>query len=117
MCQNPHLGSTQLLNRIREILLTDYIGAITIAFLVTDGVFSLIGGIAMVASNYIRSYRSVLEEARGGLNWEILVRPALTLILSLGTAFLLAKWLYPDRQDVTAEPSAAGDQLDDPGAL
>ncbi len=42
-----------------------------------------------------------------GLNWEILVSPALTLILSLGTAILLAKWLYPDTQDVSIEPPAA----------
>ncbi len=96
MCQNPLLGSTYVMKRVREILLTDYIGAITIAFLITNGVFSFIGGIAIVAANYLRHYRSVLEEARGGLNWEILVSPALTLILSLGTAFLLAKWLYLD---------------------
>jgi hypothetical protein len=94
MCQNPHFGSTYVMKRVREIRLTDYIGAITIAFLMTDGIFSFIGGIARVASNYLRYYRSVLEEARGGLNWEILVSPTLTLIMSLGTAFLLARWLF-----------------------
>lgn len=115
MCQNPHIGSTRIMKRIREILLTDYIGAITIAFLVTDGVFSFIGGIARIASNYFRYYRSVLDEARFGLNWEILVNPALTLILSLGAAFLLAKWLYPHTQDVSTEPPAVEDQLENQG--
>jgi hypothetical protein len=105
------------MKRIREILLTDYIGAITIAFLVTDGVFSFIGGIARVASNYFRYYRTVLEEARASLNWEIMVSPALTLLLSLGTAFLLVKWLYPDAQDVSTEPPAAEGPLEDQGAL
>jgi hypothetical protein len=105
------------MKRIREILLTDYIGAITIAFLVTDGVFSLMGGIARLASNYFRYYRSVLDEARVGLNWEILVSPALTLLLSLGTAFLLAKWLYPAPQDVSTEPPAAEGPLPDKGTL
>jgi len=105
------------MKRIREILLTDYIGAITIAFLVTDGVFSLIGGIARVASNYFRYYRSVLEEARTGPSWEILVSPALTLLLSLGTAFLLVKWLYPAAQDVSIEPPAAEGPTGDQGTL
>jgi hypothetical protein len=99
------------MKRIREILLTDYIGAITIAFLLTDGVFSLIGGLARVAYTYVHYYRSVLEEARVGVDWETLVSPVVNLVLSVGAAYLLAKWLYPDAQAISAEPPGTEGEL------
>jgi hypothetical protein len=60
------------MKRIREILLTDYIGAITIAFLVGDGVFAVVTGLVRTASAYVYfSRRSrVFDSPASHIQWE-----------------------------------------------
>jgi hypothetical protein len=86
------------MNRIRDILLTDYIGAITIAFLVGDGVFAIIMALIRTGSAYVYFSRrgSVFDSPASHVQWETLISALLTFTLSLAAALLLARWMYPN---------------------
>jgi len=86
------------MKRIREILLTDYIGAITIAFLVGDGVFAIITALIRTGSAYVYFSRrgGVFDSPASHIQWETLISALLTCTLSLAAALLLARWMYPN---------------------
>ena len=95
MCDNPQ---STLMNQIREILLTEYIGAILIALMVSDAIIALVtllvGQIywhAALAGRY--------HESLGHSILTTLVR----MLLYLGSAYLLVRWLYGAKPPVTRE--------------
>ena len=89
-----------MLERIRKVLLTDYIGAIVIAFLGADAFTSAIRLVLVPVSFWSgkhSQYRSVLGYPIGeavSFPWDNLIQPAVTLGLYLGIVYLLVRWLY-----------------------
>lgn len=86
------------MNKIREILLTEYIGAILVALLTSEAIIALVtllvGQIywhAALAGRY--------HESLGHSILTALVR----VLLYLGSAYLLARWLYGAKPPVTRE--------------
>jgi hypothetical protein len=79
------------MGRIRSILLTDYIGAITIGFVVAQAVTAFIGAFIAPFDSYWQLARR--HDVTGGpapvFSWQMLTVGLYALI-----ALLLAKWLY-----------------------
>lgn len=97
-----------MIQRIKEVLLTQYIGAIVVAFLATDGVLNLIRIVAQIVEDPIlaRVNRpSVLYAPETHWTWSVLVPSAVTAVLQLLTAYLLFWWLY-----LRAEPEVQPDE-------
>jgi len=82
-----------VMRTIREILLTEYIGAILIAVLIADAFSALISTtVGQILSNV--QFRPALNIHRLSTTYSVLsalVRTALFLI----AAYLIARWLYP----------------------
>ena len=77
------------MNRIRAILLTEYIGAILIALLVSEAIIALVT--LLVGQIYWHiSLGGRYHEPLGHSILTTLVR----MLLYLGSAYLLARWLY-----------------------
>jgi hypothetical protein len=87
-----------MLSKLREILLTQYIGSILIGLLVwqaTIEVVSVIVRTGFWAYNHSRQ-ESVLGRPTEALyRWDNLIFTAVTTALYLLTAYGLASWLYP----------------------
>jgi H+/Cl- antiporter ClcA len=84
------------MKRIREILLTQYIGAIAIGMMIAQ---ALVGFVSLLVQPVIwyqqtRSSRSVLESA-SPLPWSNLLPLALTVVLYVAVSYALLIWLYP----------------------
>ena len=89
---------------IRRILLTEYIGAILIALLVSDAIVALFGVIAQQLAYY--SYFHRYKPATALLiseRWNFLLTTIIKVVLYLVSAYLLVHWLYgkgqPDEPD------------------
>ena len=101
-----------VLPKIREILLTQYIGAIVVALLVVDAVsnaVALIGG--TLTWMFTRRSTSVLMESYPGFDWgKVVIPPAAHAALFALAAYLLVRWLYlPSRSEASdgeADPDA-----------
>jgi hypothetical protein len=78
------------MNKIREILLTEYIGAILVALLVSDAIIALVtlvvGQIYWHASLAGHYYHESLGHS--------ILTALVKMLLYLGSAYLLARWLY-----------------------
>jgi hypothetical protein len=83
------------MRKLRQILLTEYIGAIIIGFLLAQALAATISTIVQTISFYLegRSRASVFG-GRAGFEFGALVPPAVSVILEVVTAFLLIYWLY-----------------------
>jgi hypothetical protein len=86
-----------LLPKIREILLTQYIGAILTALLACQAIIVVIAAVIRDGLWYIgqRRAQSVLEGSRVSFPWENMISTLVTAALYVLTAYLLARWLYP----------------------
>ena len=95
------------MNRVREILLTEYIGAILIALLISDAVvrvITLLGG----RLYYVFVLARYLPESRHEPPFSYSILTAITEIaLYLGSAYLLARWLYGSKRGVGPEGAQA----------
>jgi ABC-type sulfate transport system permease component len=84
------------MNKIREILLTEYIGAILVALLVSDAIIALVT--LLVGQIY-------WHVALAGRYHESLGHSILTtfvrMLLYLASAYVLARWLYGAKPPVT----------------
>lgn len=104
------------MTRIREILLTQYIGAIVAAFMLVDGISSFVSAVSgAVLTGYLRSNINVFPSSWGaemertlgyGSTIALLIRAA----LFLGVFFALIRWLYPPTPSPKADAAATGDQ-------
>jgi hypothetical protein len=83
------------MRKLRQILLTEYIGAIIIGFLLAQALAATISTIVQSISFYLegRSRSSVFGGPRG-FEFGALVPPAVSVVLEVVTAFLLIYWLY-----------------------
>ena len=96
VCDNPR--SSLPVNKLREILLTEYIGAILVALLASEAIIALVA--LLVGQIYWHA-------ALAGRYHESLGHSILTalvkMLLYLGSAYLLARWLYGAKPPVTRE--------------
>ena len=86
-----------MLSELREILLTQYIGAILIALLGWQALIEIITMIVRLGFwcyGYLHS-QSVLVRSVGPFPWDSLIFSAVTVVLYVLTAYALARWLYP----------------------
>lgn len=105
------------MKRIREILLNEYIGAITIGLVLAQAAGIAISIVMRPISFYLERSnrpRSIFGATDTTFPWGSLVAPTINLVLSLLVAFVLFDWLYlkqahrgtpaaPDREPETPE--------------
>jgi len=88
-----------MLGKLREVLLTQYIGAFLIALLVWRSAVEVITTIVRIVISYFRTppTRSALGFTfdESPFPWTSIIFMASTVALYLLTAFALARWLYP----------------------
>jgi hypothetical protein len=96
-----------MLEKLREILLTQYIGSILVALLACNAVITLTTYLLQAAIWVFNDQRtrSVLGSSHPAYPWDNLVYSAATIILYLLTAYFLARWLYEGTAATTDAPS------------
>jgi hypothetical protein len=99
-----------MLSKLREILLTNYIGAILVALFVWQAVAETVGILLRSGFWFYANHRS--QSVMGVYSstpypWDNLIYTAISVVLYLLLAYALARWLYP----ATSEANAAGDTL------
>jgi hypothetical protein len=86
------------MNKIREILLTEYIGAILVALLVSDAIVALVT--LLVGQIYWHvSFGGRYHESLGHSILTTLVK----MLLYSASAYILARWLYGAKPPVIRE--------------
>ena len=95
-----------MFSKLREILLTQYIGSILIALLFWQAAIEVITTI--VRTGFWVSNHRHAESVFGGSSstpfpWDNLIFSAVTIALYLLTAFGLARWLYPSASPIAPE--------------
>jgi hypothetical protein len=112
--------SGHLMRRIREILLTQYVGAIVVGFIAAQG---LLGFVALVTTPlrwYLefrnRQSSSVLYQGTAQqvpFPWDSLLSLSVSILLYLLIAYSLARWLYPrSASPGVPEPSSTHNDTD-----
>src|SRR5271157_160672 len=88
------------MKRIREILLTQYIGAITIGFIFAQAAIQFINELTLTAGRYWTA-----EETQGSVMgatrsfpWANFIVSMTSVALHLLVGFLLIRWLYSDEK-------------------
>jgi hypothetical protein len=94
------------MKRIREILLTQYIGAITIAFIFAQAAIHFINEVAVTIAQYwmIQQDQGSAMGAPRSFPWANLIVSMASVALQLLVGFLLIRWLY------AGEKTQSGDQ-------
>jgi hypothetical protein len=106
-----------MLAKLREILLTQYIGSILIALLVWQAAIEIVSIVVRSGFWYFkqRHGQSVLLPSGITYPWDSLIFAAVTAGLYLATSYLLARWLYPGiAPAVTETPEESPGQSDEP---
>jgi hypothetical protein len=103
----PRLGSHEV-HRIRELLLTQYIGAIVIGLVLSQGITSFVSAVLVPTAWYLAE-RSAPRSVFGftppqPFNWDRFVLNLIAVVLYLLVAYLLLRWLYLQGGDGRAEP-------------
>ncbi len=95
------------MKRLREVLLTQYIGAITIGFLLAQMVTAIVSGIVQIGVNYSWASREPSSIMRGAASvafpWKTLIYLLTTAALELLIAFLMIRWLYGGDESDTGD--------------
>ncbi len=94
------------MKRIREILLTQYIGAITIGFILGEATVRLVNELTNAVGTYW-AIQQVRESVLGGprsFPWTNFITAMVSVALQFLAGFLLLRWLYFE-----AEPRSEDD--------
>ena len=86
------------MNKIREILLTEYIGAILVALLASEAIIALV----TLLVGQIYWHAALAGRYHASLGHSILTA-LVKMVLYLGSAYLFARWLYGAKAPVTRE--------------
>lgn len=93
----PASGSHEV-QRIRELLLTQYIGAIVIGLVISQAITNFVSAIIVPAGWYLEersTYRSVLgSRSPEPFNWYRFLISLITVALYILISYLLLRWLY-----------------------
>lgn len=105
-----------MLSKIREILLTQYIGTVLIALLACNAVITLVSTILRNIGWSIRhQHLGSVVAASDPFNYGNLVFSLVTILLYLLVAYLLSRWLFPSASPLVTEgtdnPSGGPAQL------
>ena len=87
------------MTELREVLLTQYIGAITIGFVLAQTVTGVISGLVQTGFNYYWTSHDSNSVLGGTVPfpWKTLLFWLVTAVLEVLVAFILIRWLYtPD---------------------
>jgi hypothetical protein len=87
-----------MISKLREILLTQYIGSILVALLVWQAAIEFVTSTVRTGFWVFNHHRteSVLGGSSGApFPWDNLIFSAVTIALYLLTAYGVARWLYP----------------------
>jgi H+/Cl- antiporter ClcA len=92
------------MRRIREILLTQYIGAIVIGMLLAQALTGLVSLLVQPVIWYqqVRESHSVMDRGLPPFPWSKLLPLAITIALYVIVSYLLVTWLYPVEEAVSA---------------
>ncbi|MGB8013962.1 MAG: hypothetical protein WCF68_20275 [Terriglobales bacterium] len=84
------------MKRIREILLTQYIGAITIGIIFAQATIQFIDDIALGAMRYWtpEEFQGSAVGVARSFPWANFIVPLAAVVLQLIVGFLLIRWLY-----------------------
>ncbi len=83
------------MRKLRQILLTEYIGAIIIGFLLAQALAATISTVVQTIGFYMEGRtRSSVFGGRAGFEFGALVPPAISVMLEVLVAFVLIYWLY-----------------------
>jgi len=104
------------MKRIREILLTQYIGAITIGFIFAQAAIHFIDELALTVARYWmaeESQASAIGAARS-FPWANFIVSMASVVLHLLVGFLLIRWLYSEEKTQSGgqEVEASGEELE-----
>jgi uncharacterized membrane protein len=81
--------------KIREILLTQYIGSILVALLALQALIEIVAMIFRIASWPFNYRRSVSLGSPLLFPWDSLIFSLVSVALYVLIAYVLARWLYP----------------------
>jgi len=98
-----------MFSKLREILLTQYIGSILVALLVWQAVIEVITTIVRTGfwfSNHRHTESVFGGSSRSPFPWDNLIFSAVTVAPYLLTAYGLARWLFP----AAAPPAQNGNE-------
>lgn len=104
-----------MLTKLRQILLTQYIGSILIALLVWQAAVQFIT-IAVQSGFWLYNSRkagSVLVPSNPEFPWYSIVVTGITIALYLLVAYVLARWLFPEVFGVKTSPAKDEPQSDE----
>jgi len=91
------------MKRVREILLTQYIGAIVVGMLIAQAVMTAISIVIQPIIWYsTRASGSALGGSAPGFDFSRSLSPGLTTVLYVAVSYVLLSWLYgsgPDSAD------------------
>ncbi len=100
------------MNKIREILLTEYIGAILVAVLVADAIMALVTLLASQIYYHVFLARQDALRIPTESQTHSILTSVVKIILYLASAYLVAQWLYgaksPVNQDSHGAPETGG---------
>ncbi|MGA2003825.1 MAG: hypothetical protein ABSG70_10610 [Terriglobales bacterium] len=96
-----------MVQRLREVLLTRYIGSILIALLCLQGLINFVETLAKTLVIWIINVQRVSQmigSDRASYPWDRLVFAGVEIALYLPVAYWLAAWLYPPTLSGAAAP-------------
>lgn len=101
-----------MVQKLREILLTRYIGSILVALLCWQALIVLIENVVRILVWVINDQRAhtAFGSPHPSFPWDTLILSSVSIALYLLTAYLLAQWLYP----ADPPPSIRTDAADEP---
>ncbi len=85
------------MRNLREILLSQYIGAVAVGLILSQAVFVFINALVQAGATYwaILQTRSVLADVPE-FSWKSLIASMITVALYLVVCFLSIRWLYSE---------------------
>jgi hypothetical protein len=95
------------MQRIREVLLNEYIGAITIGFILAQAVAGIISAVVQPIAFYWTSRQKSSIFDRAAFPWDHLILSLVSAALYFLAAYLLLRWLYFQPSGQTVENASA----------
>jgi hypothetical protein len=94
--------------KLREILLTHYIGSILVALLCWEAVIVVIQNVLRAVFWVVNDQRthSAFETSHPSFPWDNIVFSAVTVALYVLVAYWLARWLYPANSPLLPQPAS-----------
>jgi hypothetical protein len=92
MCDNPHKLENYM-RTIKEILLTEYIGAIVVAVLIADAFTSFVMTFVEQVAIHLQPFRQLPPGQHLSITYSI-GGTAIRIAIYLVIAYLLVQWLY-----------------------